>query len=171
MPYAQIIYVSAAAPSLTQSEVERLLARAREKNELAGVTGMILHHEGTFLQALEGPPEIVEPLYARVAKDPRHTHIVLLLRRTVAEPSFEGWHMGFVNAERHDLSHLPGYIDYKNALSVPLSLIDADIAWQILEGFRNGKWRQCVENGTCNNSFGCARPRHATGKVPPRPTA
>ncbi len=169
MPYTQIIYASAAAPTLTQTEVERLLARAREKNEQAGVTGMLLHHEGTFLQVLEGPPEVVEPLYTRVSKDPRHTHIVLLLRRTVETPSFEGWHMGFVNAERHDLTHLPGYVDYRNALSVPLSLIDSDVAWRILEGFRNGKWRQCVENGTCNSSFGCLKPRSGAAKAHPRP--
>lgn len=168
MPYAQIIYASAAAPTLTQTDLESLLTRARESNERAGVTGMLLHHEGTFLQALEGPQETVEPLFARIAKDPRHTHIVLLLRRTVEVPSFEGWHMGFVNAEHHDLTHLPGYVDYRNTLRVPLSLIDRDIAWRILEGFRNGKWRQCVENGTCNGSFGCLKPRHAHTKAHPR---
>ncbi|QJW98308.1 BLUF domain-containing protein [Frigoriglobus tundricola] len=166
MPLLQIIYASAAAPTLTQTELENLLARARLKNSRLGITGILLHHEGTFLQVIEGPPDTVQGLFAKIIKDPRHTHVVLLLRRAVEAPSFEGWHVGFVNAERHDLEKLPGFFDYNRALTVPLALLNADVAWRVLEGFRNGNWRQCVEGGTCNGSFGCRKLRGSPREAP-----
>ncbi|MEM7363377.1 MAG: BLUF domain-containing protein, partial [Pseudomonadota bacterium] len=42
----------------------------------AGVTGMLLYHEGSFLQALEGDRAVVEALYERIEEDPRLHHLM-----------------------------------------------------------------------------------------------
>lgn len=140
----QILYASAAVVPFTPDDLGELLRRAREKNTRLGVSGLLVYDRGAFLQAIEGPGEAVRALYETIYEDPRHTNMVVILRREVPGPSFPGWGMGFVNAEHHDLSGLPGYADYTQALAVPLARVDSEAAWRVLDGFRAGKWRRVV---------------------------
>ncbi len=45
-----IIYVSEASHPLTRQELLALHARAREKNRVVGITGMLIHKEGPIAQ-------------------------------------------------------------------------------------------------------------------------
>ncbi|MCA9738410.1 MAG: BLUF domain-containing protein, partial [Gemmatimonadetes bacterium] len=71
-----------------------LLEGARATNTRLGVTGLLLFHEGSFIQVLEGPPDVVEALYARIETDPRHGGALVLSRGLVEERSFGEWRMG-----------------------------------------------------------------------------
>jgi len=55
MKLIQLIYVSAATNRFNPAELRELLRLARLKNQQLDVTGMLLYHEGSFLQVLEGP--------------------------------------------------------------------------------------------------------------------
>ena len=83
-----LVYASAATGTPSTEELESILARARENNAQADVTGMLVYHEGSFLQALEGDLEIVEALFERIEADPRHTDTVVLFRGMVEERQF-----------------------------------------------------------------------------------
>ncbi|MHB1206888.1 MAG: BLUF domain-containing protein, partial [Rhodospirillaceae bacterium] len=76
----QLIYASAAVKPFTPEALKVLLAKARAKNSAAGITGMLLYHAGSFLQALEGPNDAVASLFKVIEKDPRHTTVRLLFR-------------------------------------------------------------------------------------------
>jgi hypothetical protein len=50
----QIVYVSTVNQDFSAADLKKLLVRARMRNKEAGVTGMLVFYDGTFLQALEG---------------------------------------------------------------------------------------------------------------------
>ena len=71
-----------------------LLAQCRTNNADMGITGALLHHEGYFLQVLEGAEENVRALLTRIKRDPRHTDFVLLFAGTTPSRVFGEWSMG-----------------------------------------------------------------------------
>jgi uncharacterized Fe-S cluster-containing MiaB family protein len=141
MPLLQLIYSSAASRELTELELSRLLLGARKTNIAFEVTGMLLYHEGSFLQVLEGKAEAVESLFARISTDPRHHRVVVLMRREVVERQFEDWSMGFVDAKRV-AEALPGFSDYLRHRQGPAA---GNLAMKVLAGFREGQFRSYVE--------------------------
>ena len=50
----RVVYMSTALGVLRAEELDRIYLRAQAANARAGITGMMLFYEGTFLQALEG---------------------------------------------------------------------------------------------------------------------
>lgn len=136
----QLIYISAEVEPFTRNRLRDLLDVSRRNNEAAGVTGMLVYHDGTFLQVLEGEKETVEKLLETIDADPRHHKIKLLLRQEIEERSFGGWSMGFVNASGASLDAYPGFVDFFGA-GPPFDESHGDRAKQALERFRSGQWR------------------------------
>jgi Sensors of blue-light using FAD len=81
----QIVYTSTVSHEFSAADIERLLAGARARNKAIGVTGMLLFHDGTFLQALEGEQRAVNEVFASIQSDARHRDIAVLHRG----PGFE----------------------------------------------------------------------------------
>ena len=50
----QLIYVSKATRALDKEELTTLLGKIRPNNSRLGITGILLHDSGSFLQVLEG---------------------------------------------------------------------------------------------------------------------
>lgn len=90
-----VVYKSLAVHPLSVSELDHLLINARAFNEKVKVSGALLHHQGTFLQYFEGPPESVERVYARILRSPLHEQLVELLYQPIDTRQFSRWHMGF----------------------------------------------------------------------------
>ncbi|HEY0468187.1 MAG TPA: BLUF domain-containing protein [Polyangiaceae bacterium] len=138
----QIIYSSVAARPFSESDLSTLLLRVRRTNERLGVTGLLLSHEGCFLQALEGNEAVVETLFLAISRDRRHHHVVKLLAREVEGRLFAGWKMGFV-AMSAVAKTLPGFSDYlRHRGEVDGS---ADAALRVLSAFRDGRFHGHVE--------------------------
>lgn len=94
----QIVYTSTASQDFSAAELKKLLVRARLRNKEAGVTGMLVFHDGTFLQALEGDKRAVTDIFLRIEKDPRHRNIAVLHRGAGAEGrAFGDWSMGYAD--------------------------------------------------------------------------
>lgn len=94
-PLRAIAYVSSATHPLTAEELDRLLSLSRELNARDGVTGALLHHDGNFLQYIEGEEASVKAVYARICASPLHHGVVELLDEPLTSRRFEGWYMGF----------------------------------------------------------------------------
>ena len=92
-----LIYQSTAAMPLSGAELSRLLVQSRTHNDEAGVTGMLLYDGSRFLQVLEGAPEALETIFARIRLDCRHTEVEVLANGPVAQRQFGNWSMGLVN--------------------------------------------------------------------------
>ena len=135
----QIIYASAATKVFARSDLVELLKLARSGNTVAGISGMLLYHGGSFLQVLEGPEESVESLYVKIAKDPRHERCLLLLRETIRQKQFENWSMGFVDTTKV-AERIEGFVDYATQLKT--MTLDKTGARTILRRFQEGEWRR-----------------------------
>ena len=92
-----LTYLSVAREPFSEAALARLLVLSRERNTSLGLSGMLLHRNGTFIQALEGEQERVEALYSRISVDPRHHQLQRLASGPIERRAFAGWSMGFQN--------------------------------------------------------------------------
>lgn len=76
----QIVYTSTASEDFSPTDIEQLLLGARRRNRALGVSGVLVFHDRTFLQALEGEQRAVNEIFARIASDCRHHDIEVLHR-------------------------------------------------------------------------------------------
>ncbi len=108
------IYASSAVRPFSGDELFDLLARSREHNTRSGLTGMLLYKDGNFMQALEGEESAVDALLAKIARDPRHTGMMKLLRGPRESRQFDGWSMAFRDLDSPEARAVPGYSEFLN---------------------------------------------------------
>lgn len=135
----QCIYTSRLAAGYDDSELERILAKARANNASIGVTGMLLYENGSFFQVLEGPQAAVRKLYDKIGKDCRHENVVKLIERPIDERDFGSWSMGVAQISRAELSQMPGLNDFFTR-GQSLSRLDDGQAKELLRAFRTGRY-------------------------------
>jgi len=90
-----IVYSSTARKLLSTYELETQLKQYRYSNQLSGITGILMHLNGSFLQCIEGEKEALSSLYAKIQLDDRHTNVRTLLQAPIKEKLFESWYMGY----------------------------------------------------------------------------
>jgi hypothetical protein len=138
-----VIYASTETEPFSAAALADLLGKARENNRVLEVSGMLLHHNGSFLQVLEGEESVVDALFQKIAKDPRHTRMMTIKRASISQRAFPGWSMGFVAPTSAIVKKLEGFDGFLQSGLLPTSAA-ADCLCEILYGFRTGKWRQRV---------------------------
>ena len=114
-----LTYFSTASTELGKDDLLELLTGVRSKNQDLGLTGMLLYADGSFVQTLEGPDEVVEETFARISADTRHREVFVALREEVTERSYPDWSMGFRELSKDESEAVPGFIDYLGTKSVP----------------------------------------------------
>ena len=90
-----LIYRSVAKTSFKQSEIHKMLKKARLYNVQLGITGCLLYYEGEFIQYLEGNQIKVLELFDKIKKDKRHTDIELISYAERDSREFSNWEMAF----------------------------------------------------------------------------
>ena len=105
----QIVYVSISPHDLTEDDLADLLIEIRKKNEKLNVTGLLLYHDGAFIQVLEGEKSIIDDLYKRLKKDKRHHTLIVLSEEYIDQRSFPDWSMGYEKIKKDQTSSLEGY--------------------------------------------------------------
>ncbi|MBK9447358.1 MAG: BLUF domain-containing protein [Betaproteobacteria bacterium] len=88
-----IVYVSAATHPMSEEGLAALLKQARENNASHGVTGVLLYHDGNFMQLLQGPADDVRNIYAAIESDPRHHMVTPIVDETGLPREFADWAM------------------------------------------------------------------------------
>lgn len=143
----QLVYISAANKEFTDEELQELLGKARVNNKSLDVSGMLLFHQGSFIQALEGPQNAVEDLYNKISEDKRHTETRVLFRGDLEERDFDSWSMGFYRSTQSAKENLEGFHQF---LKLGFRSNDDEYpsaARKALLQFREGNWRQQVDIG------------------------
>lgn len=136
----QLVYVSRATGDVSEEELEALLQQARTNNQAVGVTGMLLYHEGDFIQVLEGDEARVTEIYKRIDNDPRHADPQIVLRHEVEERSFEDWSMGFKRTgSSRDIPE--GFHHFLEQGFRRRTDEDRRAARKALVAFKEGRWR------------------------------
>ena len=137
------VYASAAKYDFETAELTALLQAARRHNDAAGLTGMLLYTEGSFFQVLEGTPDAVNALYARIELDQRHAQVTKIITEAIPSRSFADWTMGFSQVSRKELALISGTNDFFSGSSCFLGL-DSGRAKKLLSAFREGRWRKTL---------------------------
>lgn len=90
----QHLYVSRCAAGLTAQDLRFILGTSQMLNRRSDVTGILVWTGSYFAQVLEGLPETIAPLVAKILKDPRHVDgRVLVTRSGLTRRTFGDWSM------------------------------------------------------------------------------
>jgi hypothetical protein len=103
MPF-RLIYSSEATPGLAAAELEEMLAESRIRNQVYGITGVLLFVEGAFLQILEGEKDDVLGLMERIQRDPRHRGVKVFYEQEVDERAFASWSMAYLSPSAEEVA-------------------------------------------------------------------
>ena len=125
MKLIQLVYKSTAT-STNSDEFEDILHVARTKNAKKGITGMLMFHDKTFYQCIEGDESIINELYSKIYIDDRHFNVRLLGKIEIEKRSFSDWELGFINMYSKELSN-QGFNDVNKSIDLiesnPKSLV------------------------------------------------
>ena len=91
----RLIYASTAQPGVDLNEFKQILLQSQTNNHRRDLTGMLAFNSKIFLQALEGARDVVNDLYARLMRDPRHNAVTMLSYKEIEERIWAQWSMGF----------------------------------------------------------------------------
>jgi len=95
----RLIYLSSAWDQFQPEDLASLLAVARRNNIRDGLTGVLLFHDGSFMQVLEGDAEAVDRVFRRIRKDGRHNRILVLSQTEGVTRLFPGWAMALARPD------------------------------------------------------------------------
>jgi hypothetical protein len=110
-----------------------ILEQSRRNNARHGITGLLVHADGIFVQALDGGRAEVSRLLGRLMRDERHSQITLLSFAEINERAYAGWTMGQVDMSAVNRATLLKYspharLDPFNMTSAAASALLSDIA-------------------------------------------
>lgn len=143
MSLIHCIYASASTCHFGDDELSLLLRQARQVNQALGITGMLLHVDGSFFQVLEGEPEKVDGLFDKISRDPRHSRVTLIVREPIAKRSLTDWTMGYTPIAKQDVATIVGQNDFFAGASCLVDLDDRR-AKKLLAAFGRGRWRAAL---------------------------
>jgi len=136
----RLLYMSTASRDMEPGEIDRLLQRARVRNQANGLTGALLHYGGRFVQVLEGQPAAVAQCFARICADPRHHDVTRLHVGEIEAPTFPDWSMRYVvsagqpdravSAFLDQLLHQPSPETVRQAIALLRRLASGHGGWQ-----------------------------------------
>ena len=92
----RLLYISNASPTVSEEQVQDILTSARRDNPANGITGVLIHGGGLFMQVLEGPEQKVLRLYVTILDDRRHSDARVLHISPANSRIFEQWSMGAI---------------------------------------------------------------------------
>ncbi len=140
----QLVYSSKATQPFWPDDLFLLVEKSRRKNEMRDITGMLLFHEGNFLQLLEGPERAVLSCFKLVQSDPRHTSVQVLLTQTREQRDFPDWTMGFEKVD--EAWSLPRA--WATILEEGITVKTASLAHDFLLSFHNVAKQYAAQGGS-----------------------
>ncbi|MEN9659232.1 MAG: hypothetical protein RL571_2697 [Pseudomonadota bacterium] len=102
----RLLYVSQAASGITEEQVKDILKSAQRKNPATGLTGVLVHGGGLFMQVLEGPEQAVLRQYVKILDDRRHSDCQTLHISPANDRIFEKWSMGIIQSDPMQFQHI-----------------------------------------------------------------
>jgi hypothetical protein len=130
-----IIFFSTAVQLMNEEELTALGKECADFDSHVGITGMLLHRQGNFLQVIEGSKAVIRDMFARINADPRHRDVQVISDRRIARREFDGQAVGFVNMDA-----LPPDTPFLNPFAAEVFTAEPELALLALSYFfRNSK--------------------------------
>lgn len=93
------------------AELEAIEQQSRVRNAENGISGFLIHGGDTAFQVLEGPRSAVSQTLFRIANDPRHTDVVILLAEDIDQRYFGFTPMTFIDVEKQHKDIVAQYLE------------------------------------------------------------
>ena len=106
-----LVYLSSSAYTFSEADLRHILTTSRKNNIQRNITGILLYHDGSILQVLEGEKLEIYELYLKIMKDERHGGIVKLIDEEIDARDFADWSMGFRNLSSKEWENLSGFVN------------------------------------------------------------
>ena len=103
---ACLTYKSLATAPPSEPELRTLVSKARTRNRMLNVTGMLIYEGGAFLQTLEGPKDKLDTLWTSIKQDRRHEHIEVLTEHIAPARLFSDWDL-LLHSRNDNAAHGP----------------------------------------------------------------
>lgn len=104
-----LIYTSNALPTTGETEQYDILTKSVKNNTELDLTGLLIYHNGTFIQMLEGPRDNVHKIYETIKKDERHDQVQTLISGTVEKRQFPDWRMALEVTHKRTFAEVDAY--------------------------------------------------------------
>ena len=128
-----LVYMSSAAEPFDDDALEEVLEHARSRNTADGLTGLLVHRNGRFMQLLEGPYDAVLSTYQRILADDRHEDVRLLAEESIHTRRFPEWSMAY-DRDSDGAAVPEGFSDF---LETGDRSADSSRSRELLRWFRN----------------------------------
>ena len=106
-----LVYVSSARNLFTDEQLSELLTKSRNNNTNSGITGLLLYHDGSIIQVLEGEKEAVRQIFDAIGRDKRHSGILQMIEGESENRNFPDWSMGFKHISNEEWGSFAGYFN------------------------------------------------------------
>ena len=80
-------------------QIDRLIANSARRNAEMGLSGVLIHVDGQFIQVLEGRIGVLETVFERICCDFRHANVRLVDLEPVDARLFADWGMACISAD------------------------------------------------------------------------
>jgi hypothetical protein len=125
----RLLYSSQAKHEFNNKMLDEILLTSRKNNAAAGITGVLVHGGGMFMQVLEGPEQNVLRTYVKIIDDKRHTDSRIIQISPIKDRLFDNWTMGVVEAEPLTFEHVAKLRAHR------LETLNADAFTQVMREF------------------------------------
>jgi len=129
---AHISYRSRALQAFSDNDLRAIEAYASNNNKKIGVTGIFLYNDGEFFQAIEGPPEQLEGVWAKISADERHSITEVQKMSFSPYRMYSGWNMKLFKNKQSNLN-INLSLDSKSTISDILADLIREDIWPELQ--------------------------------------
>jgi hypothetical protein len=95
----EILYFSQLAPNQPTDVVGHIVAQARARNAVEGITGLLVFDGMRFCQHFEGPRGNVLRLMQRLEADPRHVQMRVVYEGELLQRRYHAFDLGLAQVE------------------------------------------------------------------------
>jgi len=112
----RLLYVSASQSTaeVLKVDLSDILESSKKNNLALGLTGILVHGGGMFLQVLEGPSHQVLRKYTKILDDRRHTDCRIVLITTTEERAFPDWAMAVLEISDHEFQGIQEILAHRH---------------------------------------------------------
>lgn len=102
----RILYFSQSTRDITDAQVRDILESSRRNNPSLGITGVLIHGGGMFMQVLEGPERNTLRQYVKILDDKRHGDCQIIHISPTQEQIFQKFSMGVIKSDPFQFQHI-----------------------------------------------------------------
>ena len=110
----------------------KILDASYRNNPAVGITGLLMHGGGLFMQVLEGPDAEVFRLYVKLLDDPRHTDCKVILLTPIEKRMFPEWAMAAMNVPDFEFQKIQEILSHRD------ETVDAKVFSKVMKLFMKG---------------------------------